>query len=446
MLDDCAAGHGEKLSRNPPINSRDDGICDYSKYIENAFRFELFSLLIRRFSWIDHLPGTMATDADNLLWGERYDALDIFRGLAALLVVLHHCSNLGLGHEAVMIFFVISGYCICASAEACLRKGMGLRQFMWRRVHRIYPPYFLAIVLFSLTRVVRWYWLKEDFVRPPTQWLQNLTMTQWLSLLHHPLPYAAQNPKLFVAAFWSLCYEEQFYLVVGLTMLLGAFSVRRWALLALLIGSIVWLVAMPKLAYGIFIEYWLQFAVGMVLFYRLCRVRSAVLRRLIDAAFLIVSVTCWGACWKYGLAANQRPVTEELAIVTSFAFVLVLLRPANGLIKRSGIGRALMWLGAISYSLYLIHQFNIHIVKSIALHLCPGRLAFANIPVQLVLHVLFAAVFWYLCERPFLNRSVSVPVRPGTSAGTPAVPSDVIVPLDVNPREVTASSWGSSPG
>jgi len=74
------------------------------------------------------------------VWSERYDMLDGWRGLAAFVVLLHHVSPIRLGAEAVILFFVISGYCITAAAEAALRKGMGFRQFMLRRVRRIYPP------------------------------------------------------------------------------------------------------------------------------------------------------------------------------------------------------------------------------------------------------------------------------------------------------------------
>jgi peptidoglycan/LPS O-acetylase OafA/YrhL len=76
--------------------------------------------------------------------------LDAWRGLAALGVVLYHLGlyHLGLGmtfdlgHASVMVFFVISGYCIAASAESCRRNNVGPGGYVWRRVRRIYPPYF----------------------------------------------------------------------------------------------------------------------------------------------------------------------------------------------------------------------------------------------------------------------------------------------------------------
>jgi hypothetical protein len=86
-------------------------------------------------------PGVLMTvrSATVNAWPSRYELLDGLRGLAALAVVLHHLRVFDGGHFAVMVFFVISGYCITASAESCRRNGLGFGQFMARRIKRIYP-------------------------------------------------------------------------------------------------------------------------------------------------------------------------------------------------------------------------------------------------------------------------------------------------------------------
>src|SRR5436305_8136800 len=90
------------------------------------------------------------------LWAERFDMIDAWRGLAALAVVVHHVTGkIFIGGPAVILFFVISGYCITASAESCLRKGRGFSHFMWRRVRRIYPPYLLSIAFWAATRIIK---------------------------------------------------------------------------------------------------------------------------------------------------------------------------------------------------------------------------------------------------------------------------------------------------
>src|SRR5580704_14100421 len=93
-------------------------------------------------------------------WEARYAMVDAWRGLAALGVVCYHLgfesgTDFDLGHACVMVFFVISGYCIAASTESCRRNQVGPGRYMWRRVRRIYPPYFFAICFFAATRLLK---------------------------------------------------------------------------------------------------------------------------------------------------------------------------------------------------------------------------------------------------------------------------------------------------
>lgn len=172
-------------------------------------------------------------------WPPKYELLDGLRGLAALAVVLHHIGVADVGHLSVMVFFVISGYCITASAESCRRNGGGFRVFMYRRVKRIYPPYLLAISYFAFTRAIRVMVNPgNDFRRPVLDWVQNLTLTQWVSDLFHPVHWPTQNPKLFVAAFWSLNYEEQFYLVMGICLLAALRLGAPMVVPVLLLGAV----------------------------------------------------------------------------------------------------------------------------------------------------------------------------------------------------------------
>src|ERR1700742_3376069 len=107
---------------------------------------------------VAHSEKAPAVQSVPIAWPARYELLDGVRGVAALTVVLHHIGvgqSVQIGHFAVMIFFVISGYCITASVESCRRSSGGFRQFMLKRVRRIYPPYILAIAFFALTRWVK---------------------------------------------------------------------------------------------------------------------------------------------------------------------------------------------------------------------------------------------------------------------------------------------------
>lgn len=361
------------------------------------------------------------------LWSERFDMIDAWRGIAATAVVFQHVSSVhNIGHYAVILFFVISGYCIAAAAESCVRRGWGFRGFMWRRVRRIFPPYLCALAFFLATRLIRVFVEHMRFSKPFSFWVMNLTLTQWLYLLRHPEPWAANNKSLFVTAFWTLCYEEQFYLVMGLLILAAGWVRRRNLLLVLTLVALAWNFTHLRLVYGFFLDYWALFAIGALLFYRLCRMRALRLRRATDLWFITFAVG-------FGLLAYyrpqdtgySRPMYLEFCIASTFALLLIVTRPFNDAFKNARIGRALMALGLISYSLYLIQQFNLILIGTIATKILPsGAPTLLYEATQMAGHISLAAIFWYFCERPFLNR------RTVATAATPIPPYTRDAPTD----------------
>ena len=343
-------------------------------------------------------------------WAPRYELLDGLRGLAALAVVLQHIGIANVGHFAVMVFFVISGYCITASAESCRRNGSGLRDFMSRRVKRIYPPYLLAIVFFALTRAAR---AAADpgngFKRPVLDWIQNLTLTQWVSDLFHPVHWPVQNAKLFVPAFWSLNYEEQFYLVMGISLVVAMSARIPMVIPVLVLGSIglVWNWLIPgNWICGLFIEYWVHFALGSCLFYALCQYTTLRYQRFFIAIILVLGFVCASRLnLRTPNVLDDLRAMIELIFLCAVTLALFFLRPLSKRISTSLLWQPIAALGTISFSLYLVHQFNLHFVASIARHLMPtGSPQALSVIVIVSLHVLLATVFWYLCERPFLPR------------------------------------------
>ena len=343
-------------------------------------------------------------------WPARYELLDGLRGIAALAVVLHHVGVAEVGHYAVMIFFVISGYCITASAESHLRRAGGFKEFMARRVRRIYPPYLLALLFFAATRLLKSSLSPQVTFHPSLLvWLQNATLTQWLTDLRHPIPWPEQNPTLLVAAYWSLNYEEQFYLVMGFGLMLTA---QTRISLSLFIGTLAvlalgWNWLFPgNFIVGLFIEYWMHFALGAGLFFVLCRTTSRRYRALFIAGVLLIVVCC-------GLRILLSPLTpvSDLRAMLELGFLgvatvgLFLLRPFSACISASRLWKPIAALGTISYSLYLVHQFNLNVVSQAAHFVLPVQCPTVILTVTIVLlHILLGSLFWWACERPFLPK------------------------------------------
>jgi len=347
-------------------------------------------------------------------WGSRYTMVDAWRGLAAFGVVCHHLnigSSFNLGHMCVMVFFVISGYCIASTSESCLKNKIGFGGFMVRRVRRIYPPYFFAVMFFLATRFLKHaVGAGNQISTSLLEWIQNLTLMQWTHLVFHPTSLPSENTHLFVSAFWSLNYEEQFYLLMAVFAMLALkfkLPIQR-TVLFLAIPCLIWNVIFPSTSYGLFLEYWVHFAIGVLVFYRLCRHRSRKSAWLIDsglAAFAIISTVAW-----YLGPIDVRWVYKEWAVVSIFALLLILFRRYDNAFKRNAIGKGLAAFGMITYSLYLTHQFNLRptrfIADKLAGHGMPHALV---IPVQMIELLIIGTVFWFFCERPFLNRPLTPP-------------------------------------
>lgn len=356
-----------------------------------------------------HDPGATAP------WGARYAMLDSWRGLSALAVVVQHVTEIRIGDYGVLLFFVISGYCIAAAADSARRKSLGFGAFLWRRARRIFPPYLLSIVFFASTRL-----LKEllelgpaGLHRPLLTWLQNLTLTQWLSLVWHPIGNAYDNPVLLVTAYWSLCYEEQFYLVIGLFVLVAAWRRLSITRMALAVGGVAlaWNLGLPTLATGLFADYWVHFLVGLLSYERLAGDRPASSRRAIDVLVGLL-VVGGAAAWGAGLAwsPGRRYVFREWVVVGAFYFALVLLRRFDGVYSASLPGVLLGRLGMVTYSLYLVHTFNLTLCRVVTSAVLPAGAPYPlHVGLQLAAHVGVASGFWWLCERPFLNGPVRAP-------------------------------------
>ena len=342
-----------------------------------------------------------------------YRMVDGWRGIAAIAVVFFHIGaphGIHFALVGVMMFFVISGYCIAASAERHYTGDRrGFVEFYKKRALRIYPPYLASLVFFVMTRLVKYavtgiWQLSSD----PFYWIQNVTLTQWLHLLVVPSQSPVFNDSLFVTVYWSLCYEEQFYVVIGLLMLAGALTSRaNTGIFALLfVVSIAWIVATAPLFYGIFFDLWICFAFGVICYIRLCRTRTRSVIVMIDA-LLVMSFLLSGSILTmpgtFGMKAAPG-VVQYIFVSAVFAYVLVLLRRVDDIVMDSPVGEPLRWLGLISYSLYLTHEFNLNASRSLAAHLAPvpGTEAL----VQIAILCAIATLFWYVFERPFTRGGV----------------------------------------
>ncbi len=146
------------------------------------------------------------------------EKLDAIRGFAAFYVVLHHfVTNLNFvpeiikkslfsfGQEAVMLFFLLSGFVICWSFSKTSKSTF--KHYFLRRFRRIYFPFLIAILL-SMTVFA----FKGDLIREFSweQLIGNLLMLQDFSSVK---PGTWFSPYLTNYPLWSLSYEWWFYML-----------------------------------------------------------------------------------------------------------------------------------------------------------------------------------------------------------------------------------------
>lgn len=167
-----------------------------------------------------------------------YPALDGLRAVAVLMVFYHHYVNqvipLGFGWIGVDVFFVLSGFLITGILYDTRDDPHRLRNFYGRRALRIFPLYY-AVLLSALVLAPVFHWVWHDAWLLWPLYLGNYARFIWLDdfrqgsgTLEHLRSSLHPDAPLFIylGHFWSLCIEEQFYLVWPLIVFLLRDRVR----------------------------------------------------------------------------------------------------------------------------------------------------------------------------------------------------------------------------
>ncbi|MGO4808956.1 acyltransferase family protein [Cupriavidus sp. 2MCAB6] len=310
------------------------------------------------------------------------DSIQALRGLAAAYVLVYH-SGLRLGgeqfpllawltqhvikrgHVGVDVFFVISGFIIAWVAVLGRTEPEPALVFAIRRACRLAPPYWIMSALHALTL-------------NPVSLAVFAGSLAFLPVAHEDPPYFGY-PALYVG--WSLNYEMAFYAIFALGLLVA----RRRALLvvAAVLGCTTLL--LPWWRFGAvdpdpahlypFTSTWvamianplvLEFALGCALAWVYARARHRFTRRVAIALLAIgvgsFALSLWLVEPEFSLAGRGLPAGALLfgAVAAEHA----------GLLR---VPRSLVWLGELSYALYLTHPTVIEAVKRLMPELAPEQ-------------------------------------------------------------------------
>lgn len=308
-----------------------------------------------------------------------YPAFDYLRIVLALAVAAGHAGIHGWdqsGNFAVQVFFAMSGWLIGAILLNSSLKD--LARFYFNRAARIWIPYFVTILLLIVVSL-----MKEPVTR---KWVEiffyDLTFTYnffgppQLAESMTQMPLAGTGNHL-----WSICAEEQFYLIAPLLLVLGG-----------TIGRSIWL--------------WVPLAIG-VLASRYSLYFGAISLGVLCA----IARLTWGD-WQSGRIA--RGVVLVLAVAT-FALTVSAWLPYDLAAPFAAIFIVLVfaqygastpfgqWVGGISYPLYLNHWIGIFAANALL-----GRVGLRGTITGSIVAIIFAvavaAVLYALVDRQVMAR------------------------------------------
>ncbi|OBJ04593.1 acyltransferase [Mycobacterium alsense] len=353
---------------------------------------------------------------------DRVASLTGIRAVAALLVVGTHAAYTtgkyvhgywGLAGArmeiGVPIFFVLSGYLLFrpwVKSSATGGPPPSLSRYAWHRVRRIMPAY-VVTVLFAYVL----YHFREAGPNPGHSWLglvRNLTLTQI-----YCNGYLGKYLHQGLTQMWSLAVEAAFYVSLPLLayVLLVLISRRRWqpklvlaALAGMALISPAWLVLVhtdhffPDGARLWLPTYLCWFLAGMAL-----TVLQAMGVRCYAFMAIPLAVICYFiVSTPIAGAPTTSPATMSQAVVkTMFYAVIAALAVAplalgdRGLYSRLLASRPMVWLGEISYEIFLIHLITMEfaMVYVVRAHVYTGPMLYLfvatlviTIPLAWLLH------------------------------------------------------------
>jgi peptidoglycan/LPS O-acetylase OafA/YrhL len=276
---------------------------------------------------------------------DRIPELDLLRFLAAASVVLFHAtywpaqSNLltavfTYGFIGVPLFFTISGFVILMTAQQ--RTGI---EFINSRIARLYPSFWICVLLSALALAV----LGN---RPPSLALIGANLTMQPRILFDQ-PYL--DP-----VYWTLVVEMKFYALTWLLIVTKQMK-RVELLLTLWLGVAVLasFVDIPHLLNALLIPMYASLFVAGCFLY-LIRSRGATWRRLLTFAACVPVSTFWALQYQSVFTSSTTLQTQltvvALMLLFHVVFLLVALRKVS--LPRT---RAWLWLGCLTYPLYLTH-------------------------------------------------------------------------------------------
>jgi peptidoglycan/LPS O-acetylase OafA/YrhL len=326
----------------------------------------------------------------------RVNELDLMRFLAALAVVFHHYSLNGFaanfqtiapypllsslfryGYLGVDLFFMISGFVILMTASSG-----SLRHFVLSRLVRLYPAFWICC---TITFVAILTIGSPDYIATFSQYLVNMSMLSGF-----------MDVESIDSAYWSLFVELKFYALVAIVLLLGRVQQIESLFIFWLVATVALVIyPMFHLRFVLLDDYSANFIAGATFFFIWSRGMTWVRGLVIVAAWLCALYQSTVDVHEFEIRIRNDLSPFVIAAIVSAFFVIM------GMVacKQTGvIGRAnWLWLGAITYPLYLLHQGLGFMIYNVAYTKINAHILFWSLVIGMLL---LAFLIHIAVERP----------------------------------------------
>jgi peptidoglycan/LPS O-acetylase OafA/YrhL len=332
------------------------------------------------------------------------------RFIAALSVLIYHFFDTHIlnGHLGVILFFVLSGFLITylLLAEKENNKSINVKKFYIRRILRIWPLYFLIVLIASIVFFV----IKS----PESGHLQFHSLLMYYVFLIPNVAFVLDIGLNYAGILWSVGSEEQYYLVWPWLIRVK----RKQRIFIILISIIIFFSLMPHvidyinnhffnnskniLYYSSRVMLRMSFnsmATGGLLAF-LYRYKRDYINFLFNKVFQFICFTALLSCWIF----NVEFLFNDQFYATLFG-ILILNLAVNPKVIFSLENKVFDYLGKISYGLYVYHMIAFSINAYIITHWL--KLPFSNniyyFFAGILTTVIISSLSYYFFEKPFLK-------------------------------------------
>ncbi len=363
-----------------------------------------------------------------------YPALDGVRACAFLLVFFVHYKGLPWGATGVNMFFVLSGFLITGILWDTRDDAFRVRNFYLRRTLRIFPLYYgVFVILLLLTPLVHWWW-RAGWVAWPLYVGNFLRFTSPAATVAGSSAQRLADAQLqwgnspymtlYMGHFWSLCVEEQFYLLWPWVV----FRVRSRRALLIICWAVVLLVPIARVVAQQMCPAWmleqellyrqLPFQIDALLLGGLIALlwrgeHRDTLRRYAPwvAGLLLLTAAVYVGLTLHSLELRSYRYPSwrftgglPFVNVLTAALIVCCLR-SKGVLFHFFHWRPLRWLGRLSYGAYVFHDIPHGALIPIGIYFFHTgmRVEWAVTAMGLVSSIVLASLSFRFYESRFLN-------------------------------------------